>query len=224
MAAKSYLVAAFPLPEVVFFPATILPLHIFEPRYRQMTADVLSGEGRLLVVQLRPGWEGDYHGNPPTYQVGCVGRIQQHEQLEDGRYNLMLVGLERVSIAEYVDAGPKPYRVARVVPAPETLSEPSKDQTSARLQLYRALEEWNTEQREQSYYAQFLKPELGLEALVNLGALILPFDAADRQELLELDRIDQRQLRVAAAAETLLTRARFCRRFRHLQPSDPRVN
>jgi len=59
----------FPLPSVVFFPHTLLPLHIFEARYRQMLADCLAGERRLAVVLLKPGWEADYYGCPPVCSV-----------------------------------------------------------------------------------------------------------------------------------------------------------
>jgi Lon protease-like protein len=75
----------FPLPNVVFFPHTLLPLHIFEPRYRKMLADCLAGERRLAVVLLRPGWEADYYGRPAVHSVAGAGEIIQSEMLPNGR-------------------------------------------------------------------------------------------------------------------------------------------
>lgn len=102
----------FPLPNVVFFPHTLLPLHIFEPRYRQMLADCLAGDRRLAMVLLRPGWEEDYHGRPPVYAVAGAGEIVNAEMLPDGRSNIVLQGLGRMVIEGEVPSS-KPYRIAR---------------------------------------------------------------------------------------------------------------
>jgi Lon protease-like protein len=88
----------FPLPNVVFFPHTLLPLHIFEPRYRKMLADCLAGERRLAVVLLRPGWEADYYGRPAVHSVAGAGEIIQSEMLPNGRSNIVLRGLGRIVI------------------------------------------------------------------------------------------------------------------------------
>jgi Lon protease-like protein len=90
----------FPLPNVVLFPGVFLPLHVFEPRYRQLVADALMGDRLIGMVLLRPGWESDYQGRPPVFPVGCSGVITHVEQLEDGRYNIVLRGLERFRIVE----------------------------------------------------------------------------------------------------------------------------
>ena len=82
----------FPLPNVVLFPEVELPLHIFEPRYREMVADAMAGDGLIGMVLLRPQWGKDYYEAPPVYPIGCVGRIEQHEALADGRSNLVLRG------------------------------------------------------------------------------------------------------------------------------------
>jgi Lon protease-like protein len=103
----------FPLPEVVFFPQTILPLHIFEPRYRQMVSDCLAGERWLGVVMLRPGWEKDYEGRPPVCDIAGAGEIIQAEALPDGRYNILLDGRARIRILEELPSDGRPYRLAR---------------------------------------------------------------------------------------------------------------
>lgn len=90
----------FPLPNVVLFPNVFLPLHIFEPRYREMVADALADDRLIGMVLLRPGWEHDYDGHPPIYPIGCSGVITHYEKLADGRYNIMLRGLERFRVVE----------------------------------------------------------------------------------------------------------------------------
>ena len=96
----SDLLPLFPLPNVVLFPNVFLPLHIFEPRYREMVADALASDRMIGMVLLRPGWERDYDGRPPVYRVGCSGVVTHIERLPDGRYNLVLRGLERFRIVE----------------------------------------------------------------------------------------------------------------------------
>jgi Lon protease-like protein len=106
----------FPLPNVVLFPSALLPLHIFEPRYRAMVADALEGERLIGMVMLRPGWEPHYDQVPEVYPVGCAGFITHADRLPDGRYNIMLRGLEKFRIEAERPAreGSERYRVARV--------------------------------------------------------------------------------------------------------------
>src|SRR5436305_13236721 len=93
-------VRLFPLPNLVMFPYVIQPLHIFEPRYRRMTADALEDDRLLALVLLRPGWEENYHDRPPIHPVAVIGVISNEERLADGKYNLVLHGLRRVRIVE----------------------------------------------------------------------------------------------------------------------------
>src|SRR6185436_11269495 len=90
----------FPLPNVVLFPNVFLPLHIFEPRYRQMVDEALKGDRIIGMVLLRPGWQSDYEGRPPVYPIGCSGVITHAERLPDGRYNIVLRGVERFRIVQ----------------------------------------------------------------------------------------------------------------------------
>ncbi|MFT3787155.1 MAG: LON peptidase substrate-binding domain-containing protein [Tepidisphaeraceae bacterium] len=83
------------MPNVVLFPRAVLPLHVFEPRYRQMTADVLTGDKLIAMALLKEGWQKTYHGRPEIYDVVCVGKVIGHEMLDDGRYNLLLEGSSR---------------------------------------------------------------------------------------------------------------------------------
>src|SRR5207253_1884878 len=103
----SDLLPLFPLPNVVLFPNVFLPLHIFEPRYREMVADAIASDRMIGIVLLRPGWNVDRGQGPvsldeagraPVYPIGCSGLITHVEQLADGRYNIVLRGLERFRI------------------------------------------------------------------------------------------------------------------------------
>src|ERR1019366_9032706 len=98
--AMSDLLPLFPLPNVVLFPNVFLPLHIFEPRYREMVGDAIEHDRLIGMVLLKPGWERDYDGRPAVYPIGCSGVVTHFERLADGRYNLVLRGLERFRIVE----------------------------------------------------------------------------------------------------------------------------
>jgi Lon protease-like protein len=105
-------VAVFPLPQAVLFPGGRLPLHIFEPRYRAMMADVLAGgTGLMVIAQLKPGWRQDYAGQPPIFPLAGIGRIERSQRNADGTYDLELHGLARVELEE-LPMLDKPYRRA----------------------------------------------------------------------------------------------------------------
>jgi len=123
----------FPLPNVVLFPNVFLPLHIFEPRYREMVADALADDRLIGMVLLKPGWQHDYEGRPPVYPIGCSGVMTHVEQLSDGRYNIVLRGVERFRIVSEEHRGS--YRRALVDAAAE---EPPKSDDQEILRHQRA--------------------------------------------------------------------------------------
>jgi Lon protease-like protein len=102
----------FPLPGVVMFPHVVFPLHIFEPRYRQMTRDALEGDRLITIIQSRPGVK-NARGEPPLEQVGCLGKIVRHEELPDGRFQFLLLGCQRVQIIQEIQVETL-YRQAKV--------------------------------------------------------------------------------------------------------------
>lgn len=114
----------FPLPDVVLYPDTLAPLHIFEARYREMTATALKGEGVIGLVAVRPEHLDEMAGDPPVYEVGCAGRIVEHERHADGRYHLLLKACGRFRIHRELPRGAgRLHRRARV----EMLGEPQGD-------------------------------------------------------------------------------------------------
>src|SRR6476659_10233051 len=133
----------FPLPNVVLFPEVSLPLHIFEPRYREMVSDALAGDRPIGMVLLRPGWGDEYEGRPAVYDVGCVGVISHHERMPDGRYNLVLQGVDRVRLTgethersyrrAFIEALGDPLREARY--RLEVLVAPMADPSGSELKI-----------------------------------------------------------------------------------------
>src|SRR5687768_9957782 len=131
------IIPIFPLPNAVLFPNVFLPLHIFEPRYRAMVADALTGDRIIGMVLLRPGYESNYDGRPPIYPIGCAGVITHAEPLGDGRYNIVLRGLEKFRVTG--EDASKPYRLAQVDPIPETIAEADRDTIRRQRQRLEAL-------------------------------------------------------------------------------------
>jgi Lon protease-like protein len=170
----------FPLPNVVLFPNVFLPLHIFEPRYRDMVADALAGDRLIGMVLLRPGWEGEYDGRPPIYPIGCAGVITHHEQMPDGRYNLVLRGLEKFRVLDEDDS--KRYRLAHIQPLLETI--PSADREEIRAARER-LEALLVPQPTGRGADRRLPPAMGDEDLVNTLAQYMELEPLEKQALLE---------------------------------------
>ena len=178
-------VRLFPLPSLVFFPQVMQPLHIFEPRYRQLTEDALADDRLIAMVLPMPGWEEDYAAQPALHAVACVGRIMAEQRLADGRFNILLRGMARVRIVEEPPTG-KLYRLAKV----KALNEiPLKDETLNlhwRQTLSDKMPAWFAKQSEVvEQLCKLLYSELDLGALCDIMAFALPLDAEFKQQLLE---------------------------------------
>lgn len=117
----------FPLPNAILFPGLSLPLHIFEPRYREMAADARAGQGLIGMVLLNPADKPSTEGDPAVFPIGCAGRIDRFDLLEDGRSNLLLKGFRRFRIL--AEQGEKAYRLARV----EWLDEDADDENLTKI-------------------------------------------------------------------------------------------
>jgi Lon protease-like protein len=170
----------FPLGGAILFPRSQLPLHIFEPRYRQMVEDAAAGVGRIGMIQPQ-GYE-DTPEHPALYRVGCIGELVGLEELEDGRFNIVLQGSTRFRLIAEADVG-TPYRQADVDaeafddsdPDPLGLAQRSEVEQEAR-RLGDALGltvDWEAVAR------------LDDEMLVNAIAQVAPFDVGAKQALLE---------------------------------------
>jgi Lon protease-like protein len=173
----------FPLPNVVLFPQVFLPLHIFEPRYRDLVADALDGDRLIGMVLLRPGWEGDYEGRPAVYPVGCAGVITHHDMLPDGRYNIVLRGLEKFRITGEDES--RAYRIARIDSLHEPLPEADRAEINAARRRLEAL--LIPQARGRGATDTRLPPSLSDEDVVNTLAQYMEFDPVEKQALLERD-------------------------------------
>ncbi len=109
----------FPLPSAVLFPHTVLPLHIFEPRYRELVKAALAGDRVMAMAQLEPGYEGSYAGRPRMRPMICAGVIAWHEELDGGRYNIIVQGTVRARILEELPPE-QPYREVRAAILPDS--------------------------------------------------------------------------------------------------------
>lgn len=172
-------VPIFPLPGAILFPRSQLPLHIFEPRYREMVKDAIEGAGQIAMIQpLRL----DDDNQAPLYGVGCVGELVGIEELEDGRYNIVLLGSHRFRLVREAEVEAS-YRCAEVDievyddsdPPPLSLGQRAEVEREAR-RLGDALGlavDWHAVSR------------LDDEMLVNAIAQVAPFDIGAKQALLE---------------------------------------
>jgi uncharacterized protein len=113
----------FPLPNCVLLPGGLMPLHVFEPRYRDLTRDVLAGNCLLGVARLRPGFEHSYYGKPPVYDRFGVGKIICSEELDDGRFVLLLRGVGRAELAREL-ANERSYRCVEARPLEDGVVDP----------------------------------------------------------------------------------------------------
>lgn len=185
-------IPVFPLPTVVFFPGTYLPLHIFEPRYRAMVSDAAAHGQCMGIVLLKDGWEEDYYGNPAVFDVGCVGRLVSVQRLPDGRFDILLQGLHRYDIQEqFFD---KPYREARVVLSPRE-SHSALD-GSVRSDLLSLVEAYLALREQGALWQGLLRTDAADEILVNSLSSYLDLTPVEKQFLLEAESLGQRARRL----------------------------
>ena len=174
-------VPIFPLAGALLFPGGQLPLHIFEPRYRAMVKDALDGD--RLIAMIQPRSDGETREGPPAlFEIGCIGRIEACEELEDGRYNIVLEGLSRFRVAREA----KVDTLYRQVDADRS-GFPAADDEPLGIAQRAELE------REARAYADSLGYAVNWESvgrlddemLVNGIAQIAPLDVGSKQALLE---------------------------------------
>lgn len=172
----------FPLPGAILFPGLQLPLHIFEPRYRELVGSALARDRLIAMIQPQRGGE-----DAPLYDIGCLGRISDVEALEDGRYNIVLDGQSRFRIIRELEVR-TPFRQVEAEliedPADEVLASVERAGFEAEAHRFADMQgysvDWDSVSR------------LDDETLINGVAQIAPFDAAAKQALLEADTLSDR--------------------------------
>ncbi|MEO6434465.1 MAG: LON peptidase substrate-binding domain-containing protein [Tepidisphaeraceae bacterium] len=214
-------VKLFPLPGVVLFPRAVLPLHIFEHRYRQMTADALRGDRHIAMALLQPGWEKSYYGRPALEPILCVGQILTHEILPDGKYNFLLQGVLRARLVREVETG-DPYRVAEVqqleeAPASEDQLREQRERLSA-LFLSSSLGMIAAGQQ----FGRIVESDLPTAGVADLAAFTFLESTSLKQSLLAEPDVGLRVRRTVEALERVA--AELPQMMRVAAPPDPSVN
>ncbi|MBM4070596.1 MAG: hypothetical protein FJ271_16815 [Planctomycetes bacterium] len=192
----------FPLPHLVLFPNVMQPLHIFEPRYRQMTADALAGDRLIAMALLQPGWEGCYDGRPDIFPVACLGRIVAQQPLPEGRFNILLRGLSRVLIDQETCCN-KLYRQARVQILDDACLPEEHAARRLRRKLVKLVPPWFAGQPAVlKQFRQLLRGQLSLSALCDIISFVLPLDICEKQTLLEELNVEERCRHLLHCLET----------------------
>jgi Lon protease-like protein len=186
----------FPLPRVVLLPSEVLPLHVFEPRYIELVRDAVASHRVIGMVEVLAGHEDELPQSPPVREIGCVGFIAAHEELEDGRFLLWLLGLERFHIERELDV-PTSYRQVRVQYKP-TLESPKRLAGIRPLRqelrsLLPTLVDLDAASRE--LFSNHMA-EVSDAQLIALAAQILELPSERKQTLLEAATLSERFLMV----------------------------
>ncbi len=215
-------IPVFPLPNVVFFPRTFLPLHIFEPRYRQMVEDSILNDNLIVMALLKKGWEGQYHDHPNVHEIACVGKIQNVEKLEDGRYNILLYGLSRVKILKLFQG--KPYRMAQVKYLKDIAFDHDGFNENYEAESFLNLAQSYLREMGVGNLEEIIKVHNhSLESIMNQVTSVLDFSIQQKQELLQIDTLEQRYNRLKELLQEQLKVLKISKNIKYI-PDDPSWN
>ena len=187
----------FPLQAVVLFPDARAPLHIFEPRYRQMTRDALDGQRLIGMIAVRPDHAEEMSGDPPIYEVGCAGFIAEHQRLPDGRYAIVLQGTQRFRVVDELPPdGERLYRIAEA----EMLDDADGDAEHCETLRSKVIDDLAEIARltEQELDTAQLH-ELELRTFANHLCQSIGLPIREKQSFLEADDVEERLRRLASA-------------------------
>jgi len=217
------IVPLFPLPNVVLFPKTPMPLYIFEERYRTMVRETIAGNGELVIALLRSGLESSYTTVAAVHEIACLGKIETYEELEDGKYNIVVAGIQRVRIIREIQH--TPYRLVEV----EVVEDAAYDEGSQAIQ--------DRHNRLSALFAKFAElaagtneramefmPQLDFESLVNMVATTLNLAIEQKQALLEINEASQRCDILIPILQQQIETLILVRKFEHIKPENPHLN
>jgi Lon protease-like protein len=217
------IVPLFPLPNAVLFPKTLMPLYIFEERYRTMTREALDGSGELVIALLHAGELLYKSGSSAVHSIACLAKIETYEELEDGKYNIVVVGVHRVRLIREIPHSP--YRLVEV----EKIEDTKYDENSADIimrqnqlgSLFSRFTELATGVKRQTLE---LMPQLDFESLVNIVAMTLNLPIEQKQVLLEMDEASRRCDMLIPILRNQLETLVLIHRFEHIKPENPNLN
>ena len=208
----------FPLPDFVFFPKTVQPFHIFEPRYLEMIRDVHAGEGLLTIPLIKPGTEANEQ--PDFFEIATLGHLHQVQKLEDGSQNILVTGLVKASIAE-VDSD-YAYRRGAITPLTEFGKvADAEGKTQSLLRLFQAV----LERSSATHNLEILSDgNMPVEMVAHMIIAALPIDVAEKQKMLELQSLDLRIKILNNFLESGLSTLADIGQFDPIIPSNPLWN
>ncbi len=185
-------VRLFPLPNLVMFPHVVQPLHIFEPRYLEMVEDALEGDRLIAMAHLVEGWQHDQTDTPAIAATTCIGRIVSHTRLDDGKLNILLLGLRRAKIiTELPTAGP--FRQAQVNVIEDLYESGTNERTSVQRELLHCFRQFTPESpAAQEQFESLMSNRLPLGVLTDIIAFTMKFDLDLKQRLLSEPDVDER--------------------------------
>jgi len=217
------IVPLFPLPNAVLFPKTPVPLYIFEEKYRTMVRDIVTGEGELVIALMREGLEFKQAGISAVHSIACLGKIETCEELEDGKYNIVVVGVQRVRLKRIVQNSP--YKLVEVELLDNEAYTSDSEEVIRRQNFLGDLFAQFTELAvEMESHAMELMPELDFESLVNMVAMTLNLSMQQKQALLEISNISLRCDMLIPVLQQQLETLVIVRRFEHIKPDNPIMN
>lgn len=183
----------FPLPDLIMFPHVMQPLRIFEPRYRELLNDALDSDGLIAMCVLAPGWEKTYDGRPPVLAHACLGKVVTHQRMDNGEYNILLLGMRRIRIERELPPA-RSFRQAQVKLL-DDYSLSSNDGRRSELQesLTKRFQELlpNAKAHDQALQ-ELLAEEIPLGVLTDLVSFALPMELAEKKLLLGECDVDKR--------------------------------
>jgi Lon protease-like protein len=200
----------FPLPDLVMFPHVMQPLHIFEPRYREMLNDALDGDGLIAMSVLAHGWEADYDGRPAILPHVCLGKVVTHQRLPDGRYNIMLLGSRRAKVISELPAI-RTFREAEVELLDDVYPAEGEDcRAELQRELCRRFEKalpLPEAIKSNAPVKQLLASDLPLGVLTDLASFALPLSPSLKRRLLAECDVDRRARLLLKALVGSITKA-----------------
>lgn len=193
----------FPLPDLIMFPHVMQPLHIFEPRYRDLLNEALDSDGLIAMCMFAPGWESDYEGSPPLLPQACLGRVVTHQRTDKGEYNILLLGMRRIRIERELPSH-RSFRKAEVTLL-DDFCKTGNDNQRGELQaeLTKQFQDFLPQGKSMDGVLQeILATEIPLGVLTDLVSFALPMELQQKRDLLGECDIDKRATMLLSALDS----------------------
>jgi uncharacterized protein len=212
----------FPLPDLIMFPHVMQPLHIFEPRYRELLNDALNSDGQIAMCMLAPGWEDDYEGRPRLLPYACLGKVVTYQRTDNGEYNILLLGMRRIRIKRELPPT-RAFRQAEVTLLDDfSMTTNDEKRPALHAELTKQFQDFLPNGKSADAALQeLLATEIPLGVLTDLVSFALPMEFSEKRELLGECDIDKRATMLLSALNTPEPRSkssRLRRVFKNLPP------